>query len=266
MRHIKLVLAYDGTSYFGWERQKGFPSVQQAVEQAVESLTGQRVPVVASGRTDAGVHALGQVAHLHCETRHDPATIVRALNAILPRDIRVCSAADVPESFHATYDARGKLYRYVLHDGPVLDPMLRLYVWHCPWRLDDAAMHRAARCLMGTHDFSSFETSGAPRQTSVRTISHLTAQRAGPGHLWSRQPLHGVDAAADLVYIEIAADGFLYNMVRAISGTLLNVGRRFWPEECVPEILAARDRRRAGPTAPAHGLFLVSVQYDSAAA
>jgi tRNA pseudouridine38-40 synthase len=263
-RNIKLLLAYDGTEYFGWERQKEFRSLQQTLEEAIQSLTGETVSVLASGRTDAGVHALGQVASFHTESRHDCATIRRALNALLPNDFRVLEADEVAESFHATHSATGKLYRYAMHDGAVMDPLLRRYVVHCNWPMDDAAMHRAAQCLVGKHDFSSFETAGAPRETSVRTITHVAVFRDGPERIWSRSAISNQQLAisnSPLLFLEVAADGFLYNMVRAIAGTLINVGRGYWPAEQVAEILHAQDRTRAGPTAPAHGLFLVRVDY-----
>ena len=301
MRNIKLLLSYDGTAYHGWERQKDLCTLQQTLEKAIESLTGEPANVIAGGRTDAGVHALGQVANFRCNTRHDCSALRRALNALLPDDFRVLAVQDVDESFHATYAVKTKLYRYAVHDGPVLDPFLRRYVCHCNWPMDDVAMHLAAQCLLGTHDFSSFETTGAPRQTSVRTITHVAVCRAGSGRLWwqgsevrsqrsevrsqrsevTEQSADGNDPRSEVsvrrsaisdqqsainppspfIFLEVAADGFLYNMVRAIAGTLINVGRGYWPAERVREILEACDRTVAGPTAPPHGLFLARVEY-----
>ena len=274
MRNIKLFLSYDGTAYHGWERQRDCPTLQQTLEQAIESLTGEPVNLIASGRTDAGVHALGQVANFRSNTRHDCPTIQRALNALLPDDFRVLAVTEVDESFHATYAVKTKLYRYAMHDGPVMDPFLRRYVCHCNWPMDDAAMHQAARCLVGTHDFSSFETAGAPRETSVRTITHIAVFRGGPERLWSREQTSEVrvQRSADsqiaihgppppFLFLEVVADGFLYNMVRAIAGTLINVGRGYWPVHRMGVILESCDRTVAGPTAPPHGLFLARVDY-----
>jgi len=264
MRNIKLLLAYDGTDYFGWERQKEFRSLQQTLEDAIQSLTGEAVSVLGSGRTDAGVHAIGQVANFRTDSRHDCATIRRALNALLPDDFRVLEAEEADESFHATYSAKGKLYRYAMHDGPVMDPILLRYVVHFNWPVDDSAMHAAAQSLAGTHDFSSFESAGAPRESSVRTITHIAVFRGGAeciGCCGSPDYSPLTTHHSPLLFLEVAADGFLYNMVRAIAGTLINVGRGYWPAKSVQEILDARDRTKAGPTAPPHGLFLVRVDY-----
>jgi tRNA pseudouridine38-40 synthase len=245
MRNLKLVLSYDGTDFAGWQTQPGRRTVQETLEGAFAALTGERVRANASGRTDAGVHAVGQVVNCYSGTRLAPQVLVRALNAHLPPDVVVREAADVPEAFDANRDARRKRYRYVIHDGPVPDLFLRRY--YCPsrHRLDAAAMRRAAEVLRGRHDFRCFETEWPNRMSSVRTITQLTVSRLG-----------------DWVWLDVEADGFLYNMVRAIAGTLMNVGRGYWPEGQVAEILHAGDRRLAGPTAPAQGLFLMRVTYD----
>jgi tRNA pseudouridine38-40 synthase len=246
MRNIKLTLSYDGTDFNGWQTQPGFRTVQETLEAAIAAVTGdERVRVNASGRTDAGVHALGQVVNFHSDTHLPPDVLLRAVNANLPAEVVVREAADVPESFDANRHAKRKLYRYVIHDGPVHDPFLRRYYCQSRCRLDADAMHRAAAPLRGQHDFRSFETEWPNRQSSVRTITHLTICRFG-----------------DWLWLDVEADGFLYNMVRAIAGTLINVGRGFWPETQVADILRAEDRTRAGPTAPAAGLFLVRVTYD----
>jgi len=245
MRNIKLLLSYDGTDFSGWQRQPDRRTVQQVLEEAIGRLTGVVPSTNASGRTDAGVHALGQVVHFYTASRHDPETFVKALNAMLPRDVRVKGAWDVPQSFHATLDAKAKLYRYVIDNGRIVDPFQTRYAWHVVQKLDAAAMHRAAQALKGRHDFHSFETNWPNRTSSVRTITHVAVNRMN-----------------DAVWVDVEADGFLYNMVRSITGTLVEVGKGKWPEAKVAEIIAAEDRREAGPTAPPQGLFLVRVRYS----
>ncbi|HTU20160.1 MAG TPA: tRNA pseudouridine(38-40) synthase TruA [Gemmataceae bacterium] len=245
MRNIKLILSYDGTDFRGWQLQPGLRTVQQTLEGAIAALTGERLRVNASGRTDTGVHAVGQVVNFRTETKLSAEVLPRALNAHLPADVVVREAADVPESFDANRDAKRKLYRYILHDGPVPDLFMRRYCHHTRYRLDAAAMTRAAACLRGRHDFHSFESSWPNRASSVRTIMHLAVNRFD-----------------DWIWLDVEADGFLYNMVRAIAGTLINVGRGYWPETRVAEILHAEDRTQAGPTAPAQGLFLMRVSYE----
>jgi tRNA pseudouridine38-40 synthase len=245
MRNIKLTLAFDGTNFSGWQVQPGFRTVQETLEAALTELTGERVRVNASGRTDTGVHAVGQVVNFYSNTAHSPAVLVRALNAHLPPDAVVSAAEDVPQSFDANRDAKRKLYRYVIHDGPVPDVFLRRYCHHSRHRLDASAMRQAAEALRGRHDFHSFETDWPNRMSSVRTITHVAVNRLG-----------------DWIWLDVEADGFLYNMVRAIAGTLINIGRGYWPVSQVAAILAAEDRRQAGPTAPAQGLFLMRVSYE----
>jgi tRNA pseudouridine38-40 synthase len=245
MRNIRLVLAYDGTDFFGWQTQPGQRTVQETLEQAIAAVTGEpRIRCNASGRTDAGVHAVGQVVNFFTSSNLSPSILLKAVNAHLPDDIAIYSADEVPQSFDANRDALRKLYRYVIHDGPTREVFQRRYAWHCKWRLDVAAMHRASRPLLGRHDFRSFETDWPNRLSSIRTITHLSVNRVG-----------------DFVWLDVEADGFLYNMVRAITGTLVNVGRGYWPETYVGEVLNAEDRRVAGPTAPPHGLILIRVTY-----
>jgi len=248
MRSIKLTLAYDGTAYAGWQVQPGRKTVQGVLEAALEQVTGQSIRVVASGRTDAGVHALGQVASFQTKSRLAADVFARAMNAELPHDVAVLAAVDVPEGFHALRDAVRKRYRYVIHDGPVRDVFRRRYCWQHHGRLDAEAMDRAARLLLGRHDYSSFQSSGAERQTSVRTIHEIAVWRGQGGD-------------AHVITLAVEADGFLYNMVRAIVGTLVEVGRGARSESWVGEVLAAADRGAAGPNAPPQGLFLVRVDY-----
>ncbi len=245
MRNIKLTVSYDGTDFNGWQTQPGFRTVQETLEAAIAALTGEPTRLNASGRTDTGVHAVGQVANFYTNTKHSAQVLVAAINAHLPADIVVSEAEDVPQAFDANRDAKRKLYRYVIHDGPVPNVFLRRYACHSRRRLDAEAMRRAAEPLRGRHDFHSFETDWPNRMSSVRTITHLAVNRMG-----------------DWIWLDVEADGFLYNMVRAIAGTLMNVGRGYWPATHVAEILKAEDRRLAGPTAPAQGLFLIRVTYD----
>jgi tRNA pseudouridine38-40 synthase len=244
MRNIKLTVAYDGTDFHGWQRQPGLRTLQEVVEDALTELTGTRPQTNASGRTDAGVHALGQVVHFLTIATHSNQTFVRALNAILPHDVRVLAAQEKPQAFHATLDARSKRYRYAIDNGTIADVFQLRYRWHLPALLDDAAMGRAGRFLLGRHDFRSFETEWPNRMSSVRTIFDLTVERVG-----------------SLVTIEVEADGFLYNMVRSIVGTLTLVGTGKRAEAWVADVLAGESRVLAGPTAPAKGLFLVKVDY-----
>ena len=244
-RNIALVLAYDGTDFHGWQRQPGLRTVQGELEKALTQLTGATPNCNASGRTDAGVHAIGQVVNFQTESRHEPATFVKALNALMPPDVRVREAREAPPDFHATLSAVSKRYRYVIDNGRVAaDPFTLRYAWHVYLPLDVAAMQQAGRALVGTHDFRSFETEWPNRKTSVRTITDLAVERDG-----------------DRVRVEVEADGFLYNMVRAIAGTLMLVGTGKRPEAWVGDVLEAQTRVEAGPTAPPQGLFLLHVRY-----
>lgn len=246
MRNFKFTLSYDGTDFHGWQWQPERRTVQGTLEQAILALTGEpRVHVNASGRTDAGVHAVAQVVNFHSSTHHRTEVVGRAVQAHLPDDIVITSAEEVPLSFDASRDAVRKLYRYIIHDGPAPNPFLRRYSCRSRHRLDAEAMRAAAACLKGTHDFACFETEWPNRASSVRTITHIGLSRVG-----------------DWLWLDVEADGFLYNMVRAIAGTLMYVGRGFWPAAQVQTILEAKDRTLAGPTAPAQGLFLMRVTYD----
>lgn len=245
MRNLKLTLSYDGTDFHGWQRQPGLRTVQQTLEEAIGQLTGVIPNCQASGRTDAGVHALGQVVHFLTASRHPTEVFLRALNALTPPDVRVLDAEDVPQAFHATLDARSKRYRYVIDNSRFGDPFRRRHAWHVFQPLDAGAMHEAAQALRGRHDFRSFETHWPNRTSSVRTIFDIEARRAG-----------------EVVTIEVEADGFLYNMVRAITGTLVLVGQGKRPGSWVADVLRAETRTEAGPTAPPQGLFLLHVRYD----
>lgn len=252
-RNIRLVIAFDGTAYKGWQRQKNGPTIQGTLENRLAVLCGESVSVHGAGRTDSGVHALGMVAHFHTSAAHPIDAFTRGLNSLLPHDIRILDAEERPADFHSRFQALAKTYRYDFFTGAVMPPTRRLYEAHLPGRFDPDACRRALRLLVGRHDFASFEATGSrnPRlkegRGAVRTIyqADCTPVNGLPGH-WS---------------FSITGDGFLRHMVRNIVGTLRLVGRRQISTADFDAILAARDRRRAGPTAPACGLFLVKIYY-----
>jgi len=250
MGTFKLTLAYDGTDFAGWQRQPNRRTVQGELEAAIERITQEHSKCIASGRTDAGVHALGQVVSFTSETQLPPAVLTKALNAELPEDILVFEVQEVVAGFHALRDALRKRYRYVIEDGRNRDLFDRKYVWHVFQRLDVEAMQKAAVALIGTHDFASYETSGSPRLTTIRTVLDLLVERRA-GEL------------TDRLIIEVEADGFLYNMVRNIVGTLVAVGKGKEPPTWPATVLELRDRTKAGMTAPPQGLFLVEVEYPA---
>ena len=248
VRFFRATVAYDGTDFFGWQYQKDRRTVQLVFEQALERIVGRPIRVVASGRTDAGVHAIGQVVSFAAATRLDPPTLQRALNAHLPSDVAVRALEVAPDGFHAVRDAVSKCYRYILQDGTPFDLFRRRYAWQVPWRLDERLMAEGGRYLVGEHDFAAYQTSGSRRVSTIRHVTRIEVARR-PGSPW------------DWIEIEIEANGFLYNMVRNIVGTLMLVGRGDYRPPWTADVLASRDRRQAGPTAPPQGLFLVSVRY-----
>lgn len=253
MPTFKLTLCYDGTDFAGWQIQPGHETIQGDLQRALENLIGTAIPVVGSGRTDAGVHALGQVASLTVpDWPHGAAALARALNTQLPPAIAVLDACEVADQFHAIRDATRKTYRYQLQIGGVRDVFEHRYRWHLKRPLNVDAMRQAARHLIGQHDFASFQAAGAERKTTVRNVV---------GCELVEQPASQPDRVQ--LAIEIAADGFLYNMVRNIVGTLVEVGWSKRTADSVADTLAQKNRDAAGPTAPPHGLFLVRVDYDS---
>lgn len=265
-RNIRLRIAYDGTRYCGWQVQPNRVTVQGCVEEAIRKTCGESHRLLCAGRTDSGVHALGQVANFTTSARIPPEKWRPALQAHLPEDIVILESDEVPAGFHSTFWAASKRYRYVILNSVVSDPFLRSYSWRISQDLDVEAMHEAAQCLVGTHDFRSFESHWPNKATSVRTVMEVTVQRRHKGELFTPRSLAAQDATptdgkGELICLEIEADGFLYNMVRTITGTLTYVGRGTWTKSDVERVLKSQDRSNAGGTAPACGLFMVETKY-----
>lgn len=244
MPTIKLILEYDGTAYAGWQRQPDQPTIQEAVEAAILGVTQVKVPVIGAGRTDAGVHALGQVASFRIDRDMTPREWTRALNAHLPKSIVVRAAALMPDTFHARHSARGKLYVYRILNRPERPAVARDYCWHIHQPLDDAAMNKAGMALIGSHDFSSFQTQPTDNDDPVCHLQRFTVFREG-----------------DRLRVEAYADRFLKQMIRSIVGTLVEVGVGKRTSDSLTGILNSRDRSAAGKTAPPQGLFLMRVDY-----
>jgi tRNA pseudouridine38-40 synthase len=245
MRTLKLTLAYDGTRFVGWQRQAAGASIQGLLEDALARFEGAPVTVHGAGRTDAGVHALGQVASVRVTCGHDTATLTRALNAQLPQEVRVLSVEEADADFHARFSARAKTYRYMIRNAPIAMPFERAYVWHLPEGLNREAMQEAAALVVGTHDFAAFQSVGTETPGSVRTVLRSQIQEVEP----------------TLLAYEVTGEGFLRHMVRALAGTLVEIGRGWRDVASMRDLLAAGRRADAGATAPPHGLFLVAVDY-----
>jgi tRNA pseudouridine38-40 synthase len=245
-RNIKIILEYDGTNYHGWQSQSGSgrATIQETLEQTLKELTGEDIKTYASGRTDAGVHALGHVAHFRTESRIPSEAWAPALNHLLPEDIRVLSSEDVPEDFHARYSSRGKIYQYLILNRRAPSALHRNRVWLIDRKLNLSAMRRAAGVLIGKHDFSAFRSSACGAKTPVRKLTALTIMKRG-----------------DFVEILLEADAFLMHMARNIVGTLVDVGLGRYTVEAVKQMILSCDRSKAGRTAPACGLYLVKVLY-----
>ena len=243
-RRLKLLLEYRGTRYHGWQLQPNAVTIQGTLETCLARLTNGPVRLHAAGRTDAGVHALGQVAHFDTASTLALAALVRGANSLLPDDIVVRQAAEVPVDFHARYSARRKTYAYVVHNHSIPSALRAPYAWHVPQPLDLPAMRRAACVLVGHHDFSVFRAAACTARSSWRRLFHLRLMRH----------------AERLVFV-VCADGFLRHMARSMVGTLVAIGRGQIAADDMPTILHSGQRQSAGPTAPAHGLFLVRVVY-----
>lgn len=246
MRNVALIARFDGRNYHGWQRQQNSMTVQQRLEEAIALRCGEIHTLYGCSRTDAGVHALFFVCNFHTDATIPTDHLVPALNCLLPGDIRVVDAMDVPEDFHARYSCKGKRYRYLIDPRPVADPFLVGRAWHRPYAINLPAMQRAALQMLGRHDFSCFMAAGHNHKTTERTIRSLQVNFVEDG----------------LIAVEIEADAYLYNMVRIITGTLFYCGIDRLPVEKMAEILQSRNRALAGPTAPPDGLYLVEAQYD----
>lgn len=245
MRNIKLTIEYDGTAYHGWQIQPGLRTIQGVMGEKIAQITQGEVSLIGAGRTDAGVHALGQVANFTTESTIDLSSLQRGLNSLLPPDIVVRSAEEAEEGFHARFSAKSKVYEYRILNRSHPSAIRRHFAWFIPHELDLISMRRCGKVLIGTHDFSSFRTSGDENRHSVREVLRLEIERR----------------ENDLIIVVLEANAFLREMVRSIVGTLVDVGRGKTSPAEFEEILRARDRRRAGMTAPAHGLFLIEVKY-----
>jgi len=245
MRTLKLTIEYDGGRYLGWQVQPKGLTLQGVLEEKLSYLTGEKIALLGSGRTDAGVHALGQVAHFKTRCELDALTIQRALNSLLPSDILIQNVEEVDEGFHARRNSKSKIYEYRILNRPLRSVFQRGTAWHIPQSLNLAEMKKATRSLLGEHDFSSFQSVGSPKKTAVRRVTRAEWRQSRDGFL----------------LFEIEANGFLKQMVRAIVGTLVEVGKGRISCEEFQKILESRDRKKAGPTAPARGLFLQAVKY-----
>lgn len=281
-RNIRLVVAYDGTDFHGWQRQPSLPTLQGRLEETIARLCQEPITLYGSGRTDAGVHALGQVANFFTSRRIPCGNLVKALNALLPPAVRVREASEVPHAFHARYDVRSKTYRYRIVRAAVCLPFISRFAWHYDYPLDLARMARAAQLFMGNHDFTSFaasthseeEAPAAETEAASAIVPSQPAGGSGGGATLCAgrdQPPSAVRRIfsskflwrerTSLLTYEVQGSGFLHHMVRNIVGTLVEVGRGRLAPEDVLRILQARDRTLAGPTAPARGLCLVRVDY-----
>jgi tRNA pseudouridine38-40 synthase len=245
MRNFKMIVEYDGTAYCGWQRQENGLSIQQALEEAIELITGEKVSVIGSGRTDAGVHALNQVAHFKSNSTLPLDNIYRGLNSVLPDDIVIKEMKEVPEDFHALRDVKSKMYVYKICNQRLRPALGRNYFWHVRYPLNMEFMREATKYIIGTHDFSSFCAANTQVKDRVRTILDIDIRKNEEG----------------IIEVDVVAHGFLKYMVRNIVGTLVEIGRGKWEPEEMKRILESKDRKIAGVTAPAYALFLKEVKY-----
>ncbi len=244
MRNIKLTISYDGTRYKGWQSQRNGSTVQEEIEKAIEKVFGEKHCLYGASRTDSGVHARGQIANFKISRDFPVKKIAQALNGVLPQDISIGKAVEVPLSFHSRFHAKKKIYTYVIFNSRSRDPFGERYMWRVGYPLDVGLMKKEAMVLIGTHDFKCFQARDKKERTSIRTITDISVRKTGRR-----------------VIVRVQGDGFLYNMVRNIVGTLVDIGRGYLPQGIMLDILNSRDRTKAGPTAPARGLFLIKVSY-----
>jgi tRNA pseudouridine38-40 synthase len=244
MRNIKLTIEYDGTNYVGWQRQKNGMSIEETIEKAIKGITSDEVRIIGSSRTDAGVHAKGQTANFFTASKIPGMKFSSAINSKLPNDIVILDSLEVNEDFHSRYSSLGKKYSYRILNRKQPPAYLRNFVEHCPYELNYTFMVSASKAFLGSHDFTAFKSTGSSAKTSVRTIKYIELTRN-----------------EDLITLNIEGDGFLYNMVRIIAGTLIDVGRGKIPYDSIPDIIDSRDRNRSGKTAGASGLCLEKVYY-----
>lgn len=245
MRNIKLTIEYDGTAFSGWQRQSNRPSVEQTVDTALRELLKENIKLLGSSRTDAGVHAKGQVANFRTESSIPAYRFVGALNGMLPPSVVIVDAEEVPFSFHSRYDSHGKVYSYTILNRKIRPAYMNNYVAFVHYDLDFERMKKASESILGTHDFAAFKSKGGSVKTTVRTIKSLELVRTN-----------------DIIKMTIDGDGFLYNMVRIIAGTLVDIGRGRLAPDSMPDIIESRDRERAGKTASASGLCLEKIYYE----
>ena len=245
MRNIALALSYDGSAYHGWQVQKTQVTVAETIERALEKLLKTHVPLVGCGRTDAGVHAACYCANFRAETRIPCDKLPLALNALLPRDIAVRAACDAEAGFNAILSCRGKEYTYLIHNARIPDPFLQNRAWFRPAPLDEAVMARAAAGFLGKHDFAAVRSVGTETKTTVRTVRYFDVVRRG-----------------EKIWLRVCADGFLYNMVRAMTGTCVYAAEGKLSPEDIPSLLERGDRRLTGPTVPPQGLYMTGVRYE----
>ena len=244
MRTIRIIAAYDGTAYNGWQIQKNGRTLQGEIEKAIRKVFGKRHRVYGASRTDAGVHAKGQAAHFKTPQGIPVDRIPRALNKVLPEDIVIINAEEASPDFHSQFDARSKHYRYYIINSSIRDPFKEKYSWRVSYKLNMSLMRKEAAVLVGRHDFKSFQARDKRERSSVRDIYRINIKKKRSS-----------------IIIDIEGNGFLYNMVRNITGTLVDIGRGYLPPGSMKKILHKKDRTKAGPTAPAKGLFLVEVNY-----